>query len=355
MSKFPHINLLSKVRYYSGLISILRFLGRDYVKILLYHSVSENENCFIRGSDIWVSALTFSDHLNYIKRHYNVISLRKLVDSLKRGKIPPRSVVLTFDDGFADNFSFAYPYLKKYKIPATIFLVTDCIDKRRYIWIQELYCLINTCGAENVIEALKSLLDSSKNDRLTNRPASNTNPRQGIEKFMTYAVEKKERDEILTKLFRAFGISRKKISLENNIFLNWRQVKQMRRSGIHFGNHGESHTSLSAIPLDEQLKEIANSKKMIVDKINTDFVPFSYPFGQANDFTPATKEMIESTGHSCIVTSMPTLNNAQTSPYELGRIPIQNIPVYQLAFELEKGVLKKLIFYKKPNSIAYMR
>jgi len=100
----------------------LRFLGRNDAKILLYHSVSEGESFFIKGMGIWVSAGTFERHLDYLSNHHRVISLRDLVDSLKGGRIPRRSVVITFDDGFADNYHYAYASLKKYRISATIFI-----------------------------------------------------------------------------------------------------------------------------------------------------------------------------------------------------------------------------------------
>ncbi len=92
--------------------------------------------------------------------------------------------------------------------------------------------------------------------------------------------------------------------------------------------------------LEEQELEIAKSRKMITENLGTDFIPFAYPFGKSRDFTPETKEIVRKTGHSCIVTTRNTLNRPGVSPYELGRVEIGEIPVYRLAFELEKGFLK---------------
>lgn len=319
----------------------MRFLGRHDAKILLYHSVGDTESCFIKGTEIWVSTKTFEKHLNYLSKHYKIISLRTLVDSLKEGDIPPRSAVITFDDGFADNFHDAYPYLKRYKIPATIFICPACIDNKKSAWIFELYYLINMFGVENVIKEINSLPGST--DRVISTDAPNETLSKKVEEFMAYSLGKEAREKILTGLYKAFGISREKVLSDNRVFLTWEEIKQMRQDGIEFGNHGDSHTPFSALSLNEQKMEIVNSKKMIRENLGTDSIPFAYPVGQSRDFTPETEEVVKRTGHNCIVTTLHTLNRSETSPFELGRIHVGEIPVYRLALELEKSLLKHLL------------
>ncbi len=340
-------DVLSIVVYYSGLIYILRFLGRNYAKILLYHSVSESENKFIKGTNMWISYVVFEKHMNYILKHYHVISLQELVKFLQQGKIPPQSMVITFDDGFSDNFSFAYPYLRRHKIQTTIFLATDCIEKKKTIWIQELNYLINTVGVQKVIRSIHAMNEKYEIDQLIIETNSKRTIRKQVEDYLAYDVNKEERKKILGSLFREFNIRTKKVFSENQIFLTASQIRRMKKKGIYFGNHGASHTPFSAMSLDEQWREIVHSKKVIEENLGEDFVPFSYPFGQTKDFTLNTQRLVKEAGHSCILTAMPTLNHAGTSPFELGRIVVDNGPVYKLAFELEKGVLKHLLLNKK--------
>jgi len=334
---------LAIILYYSGLIGIIRVLGSHYAKILIYHSISDRESIFVRGTGMWVSPVIFHTHLNYIRRNYKLISLQKLVDSLKQGRISPRSVVLTFDDGFADNFHFVYPYLKRYKIEATIFLATDCIDNKKATWIQELNYLINNVGIQGVIRGINALAQELGINGLIIETNSETDIRKQVEEYLGHRVCKKLRDTILTRLYREFNIRKEKVFSENQLFLTKDQIFQMCRDGIHFGSHGSSHTPFSAMTLPEQHEEILNSRRVIEKDFAQDFLPFSYPFGEAEDFTPDTRAIIENTGHDCIVTAMPTLNHGGTSPYELGRIDVRNVPVHSLAFELEKGVLKHLL------------
>jgi peptidoglycan/xylan/chitin deacetylase (PgdA/CDA1 family) len=334
-------NILSAVLYYSGLIKILSFLTRHDAKILLYHSVSDHESPFVKGIYIWVSSRTFRKHLSYLSRHYQIISLERLAYFLKQKRIPSYAAVITFDDGCSDNYYCAYPHLKQNRIPATVFLSLGSVDNKNPIWVYKLYYLINEFGVEKIASGIESLTGMIPGSML--QGSSNGKGGRKIEALLAYSMKKECRDELLSDLYRALGISQEKVFAENQIFLTWSQIEQMHRDGIEFGNHGESHTPFSVMPPDEQEKEIVESQEMLKKKLGAEAIAFAYPFGKSRDYSTATKEMVRRSGHSCIVTTQQTLNRCETSPYELGRIHIGEIPVYRLAFELQKSHLKHLL------------
>ncbi|MFH1398404.1 MAG: polysaccharide deacetylase family protein [Candidatus Omnitrophota bacterium] len=110
------------------IVGYIRYLGRNYmVPILMYHAVRAEVS---RGARLIVSAKSFERQMGFLKeRHYNVISLEELADMIKEKiKIPPKTIAITFDDGYWDNYTYAYPVLKKYNLPATIFLITNEVD-----------------------------------------------------------------------------------------------------------------------------------------------------------------------------------------------------------------------------------
>ncbi|MCK4237276.1 MAG: polysaccharide deacetylase family protein [Candidatus Krumholzibacteria bacterium] len=88
----------------------------------------------------------FKKQIGYISRWYNGVSLKELHDYLKGGvALPPNPVIITFDGGYKGNYTYAYPVLKKYNMPATIYLVTDYIQKNKLPWQFKLsYILKNT-------------------------------------------------------------------------------------------------------------------------------------------------------------------------------------------------------------------
>jgi peptidoglycan/xylan/chitin deacetylase (PgdA/CDA1 family) len=114
------------------IVVVRLFLWFIYVPpILMYHSIDEHENV----TKLSVSPEGFSRQMGFLYRHkYNVISLEEMVDLIKKKEnLPPGTVTITFDDGYKNNFLYAYPVLKKYKFPATIFVITDFIGKEGYL------------------------------------------------------------------------------------------------------------------------------------------------------------------------------------------------------------------------------
>ena len=95
------------------------------IPILAYHNFTKNE-----GSSYDMNIVEFEKQMDYLAAHnYSVISLSELLKGLKTGQLPPKSIVITIDDGFKSTFTLAYPVLKKYNFPATLFIYTNFIEK----------------------------------------------------------------------------------------------------------------------------------------------------------------------------------------------------------------------------------
>ena len=95
------------------------------IPILTYHNFTKDE-----GSSYSINIIEFEKQMNYLATHnYSVISLSELFKGLKNGQLPPKPVVITIDDGFKSTFTLAYPVLKKYNFPATLFIYTDFIER----------------------------------------------------------------------------------------------------------------------------------------------------------------------------------------------------------------------------------
>lgn len=130
MKKKIWLSVLAAVVVIAGGISW--WASRHYVvPIMTYHHVN---NADPKRQDA-VSPERFEWHMAYLKKHhFNVLSLRTLVQTIKQGKpLPRKSVVITFDDGYADNYEQAFPILKKYGFPATIFVIADVINTDGYL------------------------------------------------------------------------------------------------------------------------------------------------------------------------------------------------------------------------------
>lgn len=114
------------------IIAVRIFLFAIYVPpILMYHSLDANEDI----SKLSLSPVGFARQMEFFYEHnYNVVSLEEMVDLIKhKKKIPPRTITITFDDGFRNNFLCGHPVLKKYNFPATIFVITNFVGKKGYM------------------------------------------------------------------------------------------------------------------------------------------------------------------------------------------------------------------------------
>ena len=124
----------------TGISRIGRNIRSQKGAIVLYaHRIADDNEGYLPG----IPPAYFRAQLAYLTKHYHIIPLRTLVDALTNDtSIPERSVVLTFDDGFRDNYDIAFPILQEFKAPATIFVVTDALSDGRLPWAQQVGCML---------------------------------------------------------------------------------------------------------------------------------------------------------------------------------------------------------------------
>jgi peptidoglycan/xylan/chitin deacetylase (PgdA/CDA1 family) len=131
-----------KIFIFSGIIITIGvlagvFLQNTYtVPVLMYHSIDHRD----KETKLSVSPESFARQMEFLhKNHYNVVTLDKIVSYIeKKERIPPRTLAITFDDGFYNNYEYAFPMLKKYNIPATVFVIVGSIGKPGWVKWSEL-------------------------------------------------------------------------------------------------------------------------------------------------------------------------------------------------------------------------
>ena len=129
---------------HSGLLDSYGFLRRKFTKsqvaILMYHRVAPKEDDWSLAPH---SPESFETHIRHLCRNYEIISLDELIPHLNNGNwFPERAVAITFDDGYKDNYQYAYPILKKHKVPATVFLATSHISQGGLFWTDKVRYVI---------------------------------------------------------------------------------------------------------------------------------------------------------------------------------------------------------------------
>ena len=279
--------------------------------ILMYHRVGKNLEPR-SGLSIPVTPEVFEEQMNYLRSRYKIMSLDELAMYVgKKKSLPKKIVSITFDDGYKDNYLYAYPILRKYNIPATIFLATGYIDTASLFWWDRMtYCIQNTKLGVLELDVLGAYPLKSTRDRLI--AESN---------IKTRLIELSERKkcELIENLENISGVNIPD-SLGREVILSWDEIKEMSGNGITFGAHTVTHPILTRLPMEEAKEEIVKSKLRIEEEIGKSVSLFCYPEGRPWDYNEEIKQNLKGSGFICAVTSVPRLVGPRDDPCELGRI-----------------------------------
>jgi peptidoglycan/xylan/chitin deacetylase (PgdA/CDA1 family) len=310
------ISLIIKAMSKTGFFCVYGFLRsrmfKHLVPIIAYHRVSEVDD--YPWSLTPVTPKEFEQEIRYLSHKYHIISLDDLVtysDKLKT--LPPKTAVVTFDDGYKDTYRNAYPILKKYRIPATVFLTTGHIGTGKLFWWDKVgYVIWKT--ESNTID-LGELGIHHLNSASSRLQMSNT----VITTLKQFSIKK--RDELINGMVVSNGVDIPP-NLGEKLILSWDEIKEMSKNGISFGAHTVSHPILSRLSLEAASKEILDSKKHIEKELGQEVTTFCYPNGEPGDFSGDIEGILKSNGFKCAITLSPAAFVSPTSRiYELPRIP----------------------------------
>ena len=148
--------------YKLGVLDLARKITPNLLTVLNYHRIDDasREDFDTFRPNVSATSSEFAAQMDYVSRKYNVISGTELVAFIKgRHQLPAYAAMITFDDGYYDNYANAYPILKAQNLPAIIFLATDFIGSRKpFFWDLIAYCFFHTKKEQaQLIEAMRLL------------------------------------------------------------------------------------------------------------------------------------------------------------------------------------------------------
>jgi peptidoglycan/xylan/chitin deacetylase (PgdA/CDA1 family) len=320
----PVKRLLYTLWSVGGLAALPRFLTRNRLKIVLYHGVSPSGEGIFNYRRKFVSPQSFERQIAYFRRHYTILPLDEAVMRLYAGKLPPRALAITFDDGYRNNYEYAFPVLKKYNVPVAIFLVTDFVFGNTPLWVDRLeYAIAH--GPESKKE--KVALDSQKRREMKE-------------------LANDERLRQLEELERSRGMVLHAADADPRYApLTRDMLREMRAAGVMFGAHTESHPILSRVSPDEARTEIVNSRDAVARECGVVSHVFTYPNGEPGDWTDETEKILAEADFAGALTTIPGVNGRATPRMRLKRISMdrtEDWPEYIATESGLRGILQKL-------------
>jgi peptidoglycan/xylan/chitin deacetylase (PgdA/CDA1 family) len=287
----------------------------------------------IRGLDLKL----FKEQIGYLKRHYNFITMEMLIDSIdNKSKLPNKSVLLTFDDGYADHFNYVFPLLNELKIQGSFFPPVRAINDNKILDVNKIhYILASELNTKKIIKEIKIEIIKYKEEYklenfkfyLNKLAFSNRLDNDDvvfIKRILQLGLDPKIRKIITNNIFeKIVGINEECLSRE--LYMNIDQIRCMHSNGMHIGSHTYNHDWLSSLNKNEQEIEIINSK-IFLEQIGCDMNNWTmcYPFGDYNDVTI---DLLKK--HECklaLTTEVDIANISKHNRYTLPRLDTNDIP-----------------------------
>jgi len=273
-----------------------RLAGKRCVFILLYHKIGPQAPPLLGET---VLPEDFERQIRFLKKRYEIIDLKDLRSSISNANSSKDFVVLTSDDGYRGNFLYAFPVVKKYDVPLTIFLTTDVIGTNQLLWPDKLAWILYRSAADFNRQALyrtglpQEMIRNIEKFFLKDASRQAKSLRSINEHLKSYSNE--EREDILGRLAKFCKI--KQWPAENfRAMLSWEEVKNMSGEGISFGSHTKSHPTLSKISLNLARQEVVDSKQVIEEQIQKPVTTFAYPYGKSDDISAGVINLLRDEG-----------------------------------------------------------
>jgi peptidoglycan/xylan/chitin deacetylase (PgdA/CDA1 family) len=258
---------------------------RDTTVILTYHRVVEKWEPALDYAQpgMVVTVPTFERQLAFLKQHFDVVSLGDLAEGAA-GRRPSRRprCVITFDDGWRDNYELAFPVLREHDVPATVFVTTDFIGTERVFWHTELIYLLMTGELSAFLRTEQALAAYPRVVREAvracagaGRPTAAHDVDAVVETVKT-ACEEDRIGDLVGSLARAARVHRPFFP-GRRFFLDWDQVRDMAAHGVEIGSHGCSHRILTRVSSQEASQELSRSKAEIEARVGGRVVHFAFP------------------------------------------------------------------------------
>jgi len=257
--------------------------NRQRPLVIYYHEVFDinDDVAWCQQSSLLMPFDLFTKQIVYLSNHYKIVSLDEMIAGSQ-----PGTAAITFDDGFRGVYSRAFPVLKAFRLPATVFLATDYVGTSECPWWERLRSKIirfKDAPYDQRARAIVGLSDKWKT--LLTRKCSVDSVITAYKESST--VGRSELDNALGE------DSENSFSNSQRIFLSEQEIKEMAANGISFGSHSKSHPILMWLDDKSLLEELKGSKEAVERLTNPDHIWFSYPDGM---FTPREKKAVQEMG-----------------------------------------------------------
>lgn len=287
--------------------------GRDRAAVLMYHRVHPEPDV------LSVSPERFAAHVRFLREYCHPISLSELVRALEEARpLPAGAVVLTFDDGYRDNFTHAYPILAAHGVPATFFVTTGLIDERRHFWWDRVR--LGLKEASDVVREWPAIAPALEG---LDRHARIARVTEALKR-----VPSSEARDLIERITFPVGPA-------EPVTMSRDDLRVMARHGMEIGSHTVTHPILSQQSPEEGDWEVIQSKRDLESQLGLPVMHFAYPNGRACDFSARLMRTLQEAGYASACSTVEGVVTPRSTRFSLERIGVyQDMPLSRLVLKL---------------------
>jgi peptidoglycan/xylan/chitin deacetylase (PgdA/CDA1 family) len=302
---------LLKTFYRLGGFAPFQWASRGKILILMYHRFGETKH------PDKISRNEFEAHLKYLGKHKRVLPLAEAAELFTNGKpLPQNAAIITIDDGYADTYEVAFPLLKKYNFPATLFAVTNFLDGKIWLWTDKLRYVLQTTKSDSLRVEFENRQAFAGNLTDQQRRLNVANRLNSILK----TLPNEEKDRKIEEIAKILSVEIPPIPSEDYAALNWAQAREMDAGNLRVESHTVTHPILTNIAPTELDFELQNSREKLENVLDRNVEIFCYPNGSYDE---TVRRAVRNAGYKCAVTTIYGFNDKFDNRLLLNRIAAQ--------------------------------
>ena len=312
----------------------------------MFHNISARQSPFTDGIHVSISPCKLESTLRYLTAHYTPVRLEDVINTCNGMRLPPRPLLLTFDDAYASVAEIAAPLCWKYHLPAVFFVNAAFIDNHK-LAPDNLICYVaNIIGMRALNVAARSV---SGNGMPELHSISEV-----FKKYLP-TISLTDREIFLDSLVRISGVDGRDVAENAKLYITKKQLSCLGAYGFEIGNHTYTHTYCRSYTAQQIVSEVDRNKRVLEDYSGAKIRSFSLPYGSAKDLTVKLKNHLKCTGHQAIFLSESVANAPVINQYHLDRVSLCAESDGTLLMEIEilphvRAIRNKI--YSKLNNLT---
>ena len=244
----------------------------------------------IKGLDVNL----FREQIAFMKSNFNIVTMEQVLEAIStKEKLPEKALLLTFDDGYADNYTVAMPVLEEYGVQGSFFIPGKTFTTHQLLDVNKIHYVLASANIYNLVEVLKKEMDYYRGQEFQYASTEELFAKYAVasrfdiketvfvKQMLQTVLPEKLRNIISSKLFAKYvGVTEEQLAYE--LYMSEEQIRTMKRHGMFIGIHGYDHYWLGNLPVEQMENDISLALDALDEFVDRKQWVMNYPYGNYN-------------------------------------------------------------------------